>query len=254
VRYFWPQISRRAEHWIQRARKAAQRIWRFIGTAKIVVTIVGSAITLGSLLYMFASDRAAVSIVGFHLEPVTLTAGQRTRLAVTIRNAGKNFAKIEAASTDKAERLPESVIYDHAHLPPFRLNGGESSRLISDLIGAPLVFSQEDIDALKGGGAHLRITGFIKYSDKWSFVPGGNFVVGFCYEWDPLDTSAGNFVMCADPKFTYARQYWLTDSIQFRSVPMIAVGPQPITPATLPLRVRDPKYPITQIESHPVQQ
>jgi hypothetical protein len=81
-------------------------------------------------------DRANVFVSGVEFDPAALVADKPIRIAIGLKNSGKNFGAIDGAATDRVDKLPGSPIYDVANITPTRIAGGGELRLISDL-GAP---------------------------------------------------------------------------------------------------------------------
>jgi hypothetical protein len=180
------------------------------------------------------------------IEPFPLAANQRELIVITFKNTGKNYATIKAIATDgPKKKLPDSPIYEPAHVAPSSIAGGEELQIISDLGDQPLSFTQSQINS--HSITPFKIVGFIEYTDQKYWILGGG-VVQFCYVWDPTLTTVDKFGACSEKQYRARCNGWLCHGVNVREIPLISVGVQTVTPITMSHRVPDPKYPIKQIE------
>jgi hypothetical protein len=220
------------------------RICRYVSAGAAAAVIAAIA-----LLYTAENDRANFTISGIGFDPFPLVANKRTYIALKVKNTGHNYGTITAASLDRVNVLPTEPTYDPAKIASDTISGGDEKRIISDLGDKPLAFTQQEINGLSNGHTYLKMAGFITYRDKYWLL--GNSVVGFCYVWNPTDTSVGNFDVCSEGKYTYARTYWFSPGIRVRDVPIKTVGTQTMTPTTMPMQIPDPPFHIQTLELRP---
>jgi len=213
------------------------------GLISLVGLICAAILSVATYLYTVEKDRAVFTISGIGFEPFPLTANKRTYLVLTVQNIGANYGTIEGAAIEREDKLPTEPTYDPANIAPVQIDGGKDLQVISDLGDKPLIFTQPEIAGLSNGNTHIKITGFIEYSDRY-WLGGG--IVGFCFVWD---STIANFTACSEKNYTYHHRYLFSPGIHVREVPMITVGTQTVSPVTMPLQMPDPRFPIQTLRT-----
>lgn len=201
-----------------------------------------------SIAISLQADRAFISIGVIEFEPSVPVADKRIRIAIMLKNSGRNRATIEGMATDRLGKLPPQPKYELTNIAHVDIPTGGDLRVISDLGVKPLILAQAELNSLKDGSMEFIVAGFIKYSDVFSWFL-GTTVLGYCYVWDPKDTSVGNFSVCPEKAYVYTYRYWLWDGIPYQEVPMIGIGTRTVSPTTAPIRVPDPQFPIKRLET-----
>jgi len=140
-----------------------------------VFTLVGTLVVLVTiwiaLWVALQGDRAFVSISAVEFDPPVPLADKRVRIAITLKNSGRSYAKIEGMATDRKNELPAVPKYEVANITPVDIPVGEELRIISDVGVVPLVFTQHELDSLKNEEKSFRIVGFVEYSSgilRWA--------------------------------------------------------------------------------------
>jgi hypothetical protein len=204
-----------------------------------LATLVAAAV----FFYNVENDRAVFEISGIGFDQFPLVANKRNYITVRIKNIGRNFGSIEAAATDREDKLPAEPTYDPANIAPVQIEGGKELEIISDVGVKPLIFTPAEIAGLSNGNARLKIAGFVEYADRYWL---GSGIVGFCYIWDHTVT---NFTVCSEKNYTYHRRYFVWNGIQIRDRPMLTVGPQTLTPTMPQMQAPDPRFPIQTLST-----
>jgi hypothetical protein len=57
--------------------------------------------------------------------------------------------------------------------------------------------------------------------------------------------------VCSERKYTHRYQFWHSDGLNIREIPLITIGAQTVTPITVSPKVNDPSYPIKRVEIRP---
>jgi hypothetical protein len=91
------------------------RLAAILRRALRVLTPAGVVAGLIVAWFNLEGDRANLSVSRVEFEPSPLVASQRARIAIILKNTGRNYAVVEGAATDRiSTTLPDGRIYDPA--------------------------------------------------------------------------------------------------------------------------------------------